>query len=544
MATADPNDPDVTPDMVDPTAPASVIIRSKARPPNEDPTVGIPVSPPDGSDAENRLVVIGDSIAHGFQSNAIFNTDISWPSIVAWEMGWDDHFRFPKYQGFGGLPLNIEYLIRILESEYGRRLSAGEFVQALFRLRSEMDKIEDWWERGGGTSIPNVAGINHNLAIYGWDVRDALARTFKVCQDGIKKPKDDLLSQMVEDANDRAALRVLPQKPNSLSAVAAAAALGKDGGIETLVVGLGANNALGSVVSLEPKWSQERPVKAGVPAYQDLDAKKAFNVWDPDHFKVEWDALINEIEAIDAKHVIVATVPHVTVAPIARGVGRDKLRIGSRYFPYYTRPWINDSSFNRHDDPYITGVQARAIDSAIDQYNECIVASVKRQRQAGKDWYVLEICGLLDGLAQRRYIEDSNARPPWWTQYELPGVLKSLKPPPDSHFFSSDETGRLQGGLFALDGVHPTTIGYGIIAQEVIKIMQMAGVQFYFGNTPTSAIGTATKRVGPVAVDFQRLVDRDSLVSKPPKNLANAVEIIGWLDEKLDWVKRMARNLT
>jgi hypothetical protein len=39
-------------------------------------------------------------------------------------------------------------------------------------------------------------------------------------------------------------------------------------------------------------------------------------------------------------------------------------------------------------------------------------------------------------------------------------------------------TERTPGGLFALDGVHPTTIAYGLVAQELINVMQVAGVQF------------------------------------------------------------------
>ena len=72
----------------------------------------------------------------------------------------------------------------------------------------------------------------------------------------------------------------------------AAAALGEDGagdgpGIETLVVMLGANNALGSVVRLEVCWSTED--------YLDLRLdraarrpRSAFTVWRPSHFAAEW----------------------------------------------------------------------------------------------------------------------------------------------------------------------------------------------------------------------------------------------------------------
>jgi hypothetical protein len=143
----------------------------------------------------------------------------------------------------------------------------------------------------------------------------------------------------------------------------------------------------------------------------------------------------------------------------------------------------------------------------------------------------LDIAGLLDRLASRRYITDPNARPPWWTPYPLPPALKALDPVPDSRFLTSDgEGGRASGGLFSLDGVHPTTIAYGLIAQEMINVMRLAGVEFTHGN--------GAPRSDPVAVDFERLIRRDSLIRQPPQNLTPGLEILGWADETLDWVKR------
>ncbi|MDQ3236639.1 MAG: hypothetical protein M3Q54_03750, partial [Actinomycetota bacterium] len=81
----------------------------------------------------------------------------------------------------------------------------------------------------------------------------------------------------------------------------------------------------------------------------------------------------------------------------------------------------------------------------------------------------------------------------------------------------------------SLDGVHPTTIGYGIMAQEVIQIMQQAGVLFYLGDGQTT-------RTGPVRVDFGRLISRDTLISNPPRSITSDLALIGWLDEVLDGI--------
>jgi len=245
----------------------------------------------------------------------------------------------------------------------------------------------------------------------------------------------------------------------------------------------------------------------------------------------ELKELVTQVKTIKARHVIFGTVPHVTIAPIARGVGT-KVRTGSRYFAHYTRPWIDDANFNSREDPNITENQARAIDNAIDQYNDAIVAEVLAARQSGLDWLLMDVAGLLDRLASRRYLLDPQARPDWWTPYELPPELAALTPKPNSMFFGSGPNGRTQGGLFSLDGIHPTTIAYGIVAQEFIRVMQQAGVKFFFGDGKT-------QRTNAIQVDFSRLLKLDSLISSPPTSLSSDLRLIGWLDQVADIFGRL-----
>jgi hypothetical protein len=516
----------VTEAMLDPATPETVEVTAAARPPADTPELGVEVEPDRTWTPRHRLVTIGDSLTHGFQSGAVFNTDLSYPAIIAYELGWYDQFRQPSYPGFGGLPLNLEFLLRDLEARFGASLNPFEVPLALFRARQVMADIESYWESGPGSQPPNVASINHNLAVYGWDLRDTLDQTARRCEEAIEQPKDNWLNQLVENANERAALRVLPsavEELRDLTPLGAARRLGDDGGIETLIVLLGSNNALGSVTGLRVEWSG--------PGYDDLQGKKSFTVWRPEHFRAEFNLVAEQVREIQARHVIWGTVPHVTIAPIARGVG-DKVEPGSRYFPYYTRPWIRDGQFDPSRDPNITSQEARAIDSAIDQYNEHVSATVEQARNDGLDWYLFDLGEVLDRLAYRRYIEDPNAQPAWWRPYELPPDLAALQPKPDSRFLAWEPDGsRARGGLFSLDGVHATTVGYGIIAQELITIMQRAGVIFYQANGQTP-------RDDPVTVDFQRLLRRDTLLAAPLRLVGRGLEILGWADEALDIVKR------
>lgn len=516
--------------------PEDVIVTDTAREPETDSTVGVGVQLPEAAGSpKNRLVVIGDSLSHGFQSGAIFHTDISYPAIIARELGWYDQFRFPTYPAFGGIPFNIEFLLADLEHHFGSHISPLEAPGAIFRVRQHLAEAENWWDKGPGSVPPQRRGINHNLAIYGWDLRDALSRTADTAEASWRVPPAWSPIPLIRNADAIAALRVLDSARDAagkgLTPLQAAAALGEQGtqeggdgdGIETLIVFLGANNVLGSVLSLSLRWSGE--------GYDDLRTKAAYNVWRPSHFAAELALLADDVRKVRARHVIWGTVPHVTIAPLARGVG-GKVKPGSRFFNYYTRPWISDEDFNPAEDhPYLTAEDARAIDSAIDQYNEAIVDVVRAGREEGRDWRLLDVCGLLDRLAARRYVEDPEMTPPsWWTPYELPDELAALNPPPDTRFFAVEGDKRKAGGLVSLDGVHPTTIAYGILAQEFIKVMVDAGVIFH------DAAGAPRPLV---EVDFKRLLQLDALVSKPPASLSPDLEMIGWFDQRIDVIKRL-----
>ena len=94
---------------------------------------------------KHRLVTLGDSLTQGFQSGAIWLTSLSWPAMVPKELGWKD-FRYATYEGYGGLPFNIENCVRHLEAEFGS-LNFWDSVPATVWLLHFAHQIEHWGGR-------------------------------------------------------------------------------------------------------------------------------------------------------------------------------------------------------------------------------------------------------------------------------------------------------------------------------------------------------------------------------------------------------------
>jgi hypothetical protein len=109
--------------------------------------------------------------------------------------------------------------------------------------------------------------------------------------------------------------------------------------------------------------------------------------------------------------------------------------------------------FDPSEDPHVAANQARAIDSAIDQYNDAIADVVNRSRSdisargILSTWLGSSTVWLPTDISRTQ----SRARV-GGPHTPLPPELVTLNPDPDSRFFSVGPTGRLTGGLLALDG--------------------------------------------------------------------------------------------
>ena len=123
--------------------------------------------------------------------------------------------------------------IRDLERRFGDQVRWYDAALALFEIRLQLGTIVDYWERGPGDAVPTSESLMQNLAVFGFDLRDALSMTQATCATTIGTPHDSLIAPMISHAKERAARRVLPNSATSdwsgLSVIDAAEKLGADG---------------------------------------------------------------------------------------------------------------------------------------------------------------------------------------------------------------------------------------------------------------------------------------------------------------------------
>ncbi len=466
-----------------------------------------------------KLVVIGDSLSQGFMSGAIYRTDISYPMMLADVLGCRESMSVPDFWGKGGLPINLERILHKLGERHGNVLDWWELAPALARCRNLLDEVEDYWERLAGSRPVLHGGEHDNLSVWGFEVSDALEVTEEACRRALPDQVDNLLSQIPEMSMFRTARRVLnprfdPRRADR-SQVEAATELAQQDGIENLIMYLGANNALSAVATLEIELSEDEDLWR---ARQD----RTCNLYRPEHFERLYHQLADRVDDIGAQRVFTATIPHVTIPPVTRGVSpggtiRGGGSPGRRYYEYYTRPWIWDRDFNPHRHTRLRREDAQRIDLSIDRYNDVV-----RDEARARGWHCTDLCAVLDGLAFR----STGGHPPT----PLPdGLLEALarrptlaylldrdSPALDTRFLTLDDEGRItKGGLFSLDGIHPTTIGYGLLASAFLETMQKEAPE----------LGVADAQL-----DWDAIVAADTLINQPPQLLANLEPCLGFLD--------------
>ena len=467
-----------------------------------------------------KLFTIGDSISQGFMSLAAARTELSYSTLIARSLGLapgTDAYPIPLW-GAGGLPLNIESLLRSLQRKYGSDIRGPiEWPLAVASVNEYLDEIEDYYERGPGNIALPQAGARQfypNVSVAGFTVADAWLVTPQMCLERIAGDPDqnDGVFALPNRRFERTAHAVLnPSRNPEFNDFSQLEWLRhhhvKGDGVENLILWLGSNNALGTIVRMAVRNTSD---SGKHPLKMTFDERNEFNLWSPDHFKDEYGEMMERVHAIlssgktDCK-VFIGTVPAVTIAPLARGVGNSQAKPDpfgvlptALYFDRYTY-FLFDLDYARRSGNSLTLEQAYTIDSTIAQYNAMIKNAVKTYSQKPKtgrqvEYFIVDIADQLLRLAFKR----NNGNPPYKLPSELVSLNEKLGRTVNTVYYTVDRKARMSaGGIFSLDGVHPTAIGHGLMAQEFLTVMQRQGVK-------------------PVRdLDWSSIVASDSLYSNP-----------------------------
>jgi hypothetical protein len=281
--------------------------------------------------------------------------------------------------------------------------------------------------------------------------------------------------------------------------------LDQQDGIENLIVTLGHNNIIGAVTDLRFTYSEADDLG-------ELPSERNYTVYRPEHFEQEYRMLAEKVSGIGAERIFVPTVPYVTIPPVSRGVNDDKSRPPQGYFDYYTRFWIWDSDFNPDKHSHLTKEEAIKLDQTVDEYNTSI-RTIAREY----DWVVVPVNKYVSGIARRR--QSGRLHIPYPEEFSNamqrnPATAHLMEDPHDP-VLSTDylrvhrDTGKVyKGGIFSLDGIHPSTIGYGLMAHLYYEKMQDHGVKFH------------------KPLDWDSIIASDTLVTDPPYMLNSLRDLL------------------
>jgi hypothetical protein len=451
-----------------------------------------------------KLVAIGDSLTQGFQSGAILKTEWSYPAMIARALGLSvpTDFRIPSFFG-SGLPINIEELLRFMAIELGDEVSIDEWILRFpFLLERFIDDVEDLYERGRGRKPSTFRGQFHNLAVWGFRVLDSFTINSNYCDHVIKNSEgfieNDFLGLPSAPMYRTARIVLNPanqRDKGTQTQIENLQAINNTEGVENLIIWLGANDCLGTVASLSLKEMPSNFTNV------DPEERGKFNLTHPDIFRQDYATLIAKVKGVisSSTRVFVGTIPYVTIPPITQGIG--KLPENSKYFSFYGRFFANENNFNRFLNSKLTGEEIKKIDETVDQFNQIIRNEVIG---AGNNWHIVDMGGILNSLAVKRNHLSNSPDEPLKAYYRSLGFsdhpLLRLDPIPNTLLLKTQDGTRNSGGLFSLDSVHPSTIGYGIAAEAFLRKMQEVGV----------------KDANPLHLDWRQIIAQDSLLQSPP----------------------------
>jgi hypothetical protein len=452
----------------------------------------------------------------------------------------------------------MEWLLRRLQQEWGNDLSGTrEWARALACLVGYLDVVEDCYERGAGSlrAAPLQQPL-HNVSVRGFDVAHSWLVDPGLAANEISRSKTtaDGIFSLPAEARLRVAHRVLgagfTRHGGGYTQLGWLRHHHTQEGVENLFLWLGANNALGTVLDLKIRQTSENgDLFSAGPEQFDYHArsKARWNLWHPLDFASEYRYLMKQVmDIMEANprgcdwRVFVATIPLVTICPLIQAaesqrqrervhvtewpvdvenpapLSRSELKEGLKttcsyghHYPYFLFAGQFDESL-----PHLGLTQVLHIDNTIRAYNRIIQETVADANRAcgSRRFWLVDIATCLSQLALRR----NNFQP----AYALPEFFQTTGRRIDTRYFHATRQGEMRaGGLFSLDGVHPTAIGQAVIAREFLRVMVRAGR--YAGDPDAD-------------IDWAGVAAADSLYSNPPG-------LIGELYEQLPFRKWIFR---
>ena len=468
-----------------------------------------------------KLVAIGDSLTQGVQNGAISCTHLSYPELIAETMGLKvpDDFRVPRVPG-EGIPLNLEWLLTSLGSDIRE---SGKW-ETLRRLRTLLDQVEDYYERGDGLNPARYGGVYHNLAVSGFRVYDSYKVDSEYSCHQINRKEgwvEDDFFGIPSAPTYRIAQRVLnpkcnPERKNWTQVDNLKHLNEREGGVQNLILFLGANDCLATVAKLDMKDMEGKRRVSDDPEKR----REKYNLTSCEVFEDNYTEMVERIsDAISENtNVFVGNVPHVTIPPITRGIGETEIdENGKRYFEKYIPCFLNEEDYVSWLDEEFNREEVQRIDRRIEEFNRIIEDTIREVPERG-NWYLVDICGLLDDLAVRRQAMDGNPESPLRCLFDKWNISKhpllDLKPIPSVLRFGMEGGKWTSGGLFSLDCFHPTTIGYGLIAEAFLQVM---GEE----NRVPEANLTEEKR----RRFWRRIVVEEPLIKTPPALWEHIIEV-------------------
>ena len=483
-----------------------------------------------------KLFTIGDSISQGFMSGAAARTDLCYSTLISKALGSKD-YNYPKWDA-GGLPVNIENIFRKLNDEFGHTLNTIEWVVAFNSIAKLLNECEDYYEKGIGgenNQYPGKIDSFHNIAVRGFNVSDSWLLNGRLCLEKIRSQNNiagDGWLSAPDDSLYRTALKVLnpslAPKHEDKSQLDWMAYHTQNEEIENVIIWLGSNNALGTILDMSIRYTNGSGEVSGLDHFEIV--KEGWNLWHPEDFKQDYSTLLNKVDDILKESpntkVFIGTIPLVTIAPLAKGVGEtydvDVVDLEGysstiSYFKYYTYfPFDEDYAFRTGINLSFT--QVYHIENCIRQYNRIIKQLLEEhdKKHQGR-YFLVDIAGALEKLAIKR-----NKGIP---KYQFPSYFDFKYPIPNTKYYHADKDGKLkQGGIFSLDGVHPSAIGQGLIAHEFLKVMEQSGAG-----------------VSPDQLDWKGIFDSDELYQNPIPTMHEIYENTNMAEVIMKILKRLRK---